>query len=683
MTTLSSLDYGIIGGFLALTLFVGLILSRRAARNLEHYFLGGRNLPWYFLGVTGMSAWFDMTGTMIITSFLYMMGPLGLYVEFRGGAVLALCFMLAYSAKWARRSGCMTGAEMATFRYGAGFSGEFLRLVNAVAGIVTMIGMLAFLVRGATLFIGMVFPINPVLLTLGLLGFASIYTVLAGFYGIVLTDLLQGAIMISGSIIISVLAWNQFADIGTLSKVAESVTGNSNWAASAPAWHVDMPKGYEAYECLIMAACFYFLRSALGGLCSGGSPLHLAARNSREASMQCLVQALTIVFRWPLMISMAILGIFLVARILPEREVASEVARIIHEANPGLQANSWHEYTSGIVHHPETAPPGVVEKVKTLLGENWCPAFMLVGSNGTVNPELILPAVIINTLKSGVRGILVVSLLAALMSALTGSVNGASALFVRDIYQNFLRRKAGNRELIAMAYLSSGVIVLCSFLFGLAVPSINDLWSWLIMGLLAGMLGPSLCGLYWWRTNAWGVSVGMFFGGLAAILQRIFIPHLSEWGQFLTMTSISLIATVVTSLLTTAIPEKVVTYFYRTTRPFGFWKPFRDELSPGERKTLEREHRNDIITTGVALVWQVSLFLLPMQFLTRNWQGFWTTLPVFLAGCCGLYFFWWKNLPSVHEEIADFASKPPLDHAPLTQHSHVSVDSAKNRAFAD
>jgi hypothetical protein len=427
-----------------------------------------------------------------------------------------------------------------------------------------------------------------------------------------------------------------------------------------------MPRGYEAYECLIMAACFYFLRSALGGMCSGGSPLHLAARNSREASMQCLVQALTIVFRWPLMISMAILGISLVARILPEREAASEVARIIHEANPGLQANSWHEYTSGIVHHPETAPPGVIDKMKTLLGENWCPAFMLVGSNGTVNPELILPAVIINTLKSGLRGVLVVALLAALMSALTGSVNGASALFVRDIYQNFLRRGAGNRELIGMAYLSTGLIVLCSFLFGLAVPSINDLWSWLVMGLLAGTLGPSLCGLYWWRTNAWGVASGIFFGGLAAILQRIFIPHLSEWGQFLAMTSISLVATIAASLLTTAIPHGVVAYFYRTTRPFGFWKPFRDELSPVERQTLGREHRNDIITTGVALVWQVSLFLLPMQFLTRNSQGFWTTLPIFLAGCCGLYFFWWRNLPSIHEKIADFASKPPLDHAPLT-----------------
>lgn len=38
----------------------------------------GRTMPWYLLGVAGMTNWFDMIGTMIITSFLYMLGPRGL-----------------------------------------------------------------------------------------------------------------------------------------------------------------------------------------------------------------------------------------------------------------------------------------------------------------------------------------------------------------------------------------------------------------------------------------------------------------------------------------------------------------------------------------------------------------------------------------------------------------------------
>ena len=89
MQALSSLDYGIIGLFLVVTVVAGFWMTRRAAGSLDDYFLGGRSIPWYFLGISGMAAWFDLTGTMIITSFLYMLGPRGLYIEFRGGAVLA------------------------------------------------------------------------------------------------------------------------------------------------------------------------------------------------------------------------------------------------------------------------------------------------------------------------------------------------------------------------------------------------------------------------------------------------------------------------------------------------------------------------------------------------------------------------------------------------------------------
>ena len=232
--TLSNLDYGIIGILLIVMLLVGLAASRLAGRSLEHYFLGGRNLPWYFLGVAGMSAWFDLTGTMIITSFLYIMGPLGFYIEFRGGAVLGLAFMLAFANKWGRRSGCMTLAEWNTYRFGTDASAETIRFVTAAMYILLSIGCLAFLVRGATLFMGLIFPVDPVLLTLGILVFASIYTVMAGFYGVVLTDMLQGTIMIFGSILISVIAWRHMPNAAALAATARQVTGNPNWVAMLP-----------------------------------------------------------------------------------------------------------------------------------------------------------------------------------------------------------------------------------------------------------------------------------------------------------------------------------------------------------------------------------------------------------------------------------------------------------------
>jgi hypothetical protein len=88
----------------------------------------------------------------------------------------------------------------------------------------------------------------------------------------------------------------------------------------------------------------------------------------------------------------------------------------------------------------------------------------------------------------------------------------------------------------------------------------------------------------------------------------------------------------------------VTEHFYLTTRPFGWWGPFRQRLPKLVRMEWAREHRNDIATVVIALVWQVCLFLLPMQVLTHNGKGIAVTLPLFLAGCVGLYFFWWRNL---------------------------------------
>ncbi len=343
-----------------------------------------------------------------------------------------------------------------------------------------------------------------------------------------------------------------------------------------------------------------------------------------------------------------------------------QVAQAIHEAAPELASNNWHAYTSRLVHHPETAPPELIKRIEAVFGPEWKGPLLLIGANGDVNPEVILPAVLMNSIKPGLRGLLIVSLLAALMGSLTGSVNGASALFVRDIYQNFLRPRASNRELMFWAHASSIMVVLLGFVMGLTAPSINDLWGWLIMGLTAGALGPGLLRLYWWRVNAWGMTAGILFGGAAAVVQRLVNPGMSEWTQFLTMTLISFVATIVGSLVTAPTPEAVVSHFYRTTRPFGLWGPLWKNL-PAELKTSwSREHRSDLLTAATALVWQVCLFLLPMQVLTKNWDGIAVTRPIFLCACVGLYFFWWRNLPPADEKIPDFVSVRPIDQAPLT-----------------
>ena len=98
---------------------------------------------------------------MIIVSFLFLLGPRGLFIEFRGGAVLVLAVAMLWTGKWHRRSGCLTSAEWMLFRFGDGVAGQSAQLARAVAGIVLTVGMIAYLVKGTGLFLSIFVPFTP------------------------------------------------------------------------------------------------------------------------------------------------------------------------------------------------------------------------------------------------------------------------------------------------------------------------------------------------------------------------------------------------------------------------------------------------------------------------------------------------------------------------------------------
>ncbi len=644
MHTLASLDYIIIVGYLGLSLALGLVMSRRASSSLDHYYLGGRTMPWYLLGVVGMTTWFDLTGTMIITSFLYMLGPRGLFIEFRGGAVLILAFMLVYTGKWHRRSGCMTGAEWGIYRFGDNRVAQSMRALGAVMTVILITMIFAYLVRGATLFLGMFFPYPPLYTTLFIVGLTTIYMISSGFYGVVLTDLIQGLIIVVACVVVAFMAWAQVPEAASLSAIAARVTGNPDWTSSMPAMHVPMPPGYEAYSPVLLMAAFYLLRHSIGGMGTGGEARYFGSRSDRDCGLQSFQQAIMTMFRWPLMIGFAVLGILFVGTHFPDTGVVKVAADAIHAAHPQVQASNWHDLTSDIIHNSSNYSPALITNLEAALGNDWRLRLPLVGFNGSINPEQILPAVLLNMMPTGIKGLLVVAMLAAMMSTQTGMVNGACAYFVKDLYQAFIRPKAGNRELLYASYGIAIAMTVTAVYIGVAASSINDLWSWIIMSLMAGQLAPGLLRLYWWRCNAWGCVGGSVLGAAGAISQRILIPEMGEVNQFLFTAGLSFLGTIVTSLITTPTPMPVLRHFYKTTRPFGFWGPLRAEITGSAREAMDKENRNDIIAIPFTLLWQVTMFLLPMQLVTRTYTAFWATLPLFLIGAAGMYFFWWRPM---------------------------------------
>ncbi|MCD6174414.1 MAG: sodium:solute symporter [Planctomycetes bacterium] len=645
MRYLGGLDYTVIVVYFAFLVGLGLYLQKKASASVEDYFLGGRQLPWWALGISGMASFLDITGTMIIVSFLYMLGPRGLFIEFRGGAVLILSVMLLWTGKWHRRSQCITNAEWMIYRFGNGFGGNFARIVGAIAAIIGTLGMLAYLVKGVGLFLSMFLPYSPLTCSLVLISIATIYTMMSGFYGVVYTDIFQSGIILIAVVVISAMAIVKIPNAESLSSLAFEVTGQSDWTSSSCSWYTPMPESYGAYRHLMMFAIFYLLRNIFGGMGMGGEPKYFGAKNDRECGTLTFLWTWLMMFRWPMMIAFAVLGLYLVKDLFPDQSVLSQAVTLIKTNLGQIDKSRWGDTLSGIMHHPENYPEQLIVGLKSLFGQDWQTKLHLLSFEGTVNSERILPAVILFNVPLGFRGLILVALIAASMSTFDSTVNMTIGFFTRDIYQGYLRRKATNKELIYVSWAFGIALVSVGFLFGYTVRSINDIWDWFIMALGGGLLVPLFLRFYWWRFNGGGFAIGTAAGITGAILQRIFFPDMDSRLQFVIMVLIGMAGSIIGTFITGPTDRKVLENFYRTTRPFGFWKPLIGILDPEVRVTMLKEHRNDMLALPFTLAWQIALFMLPMQLIVRSYRAAVVTSVIFIVGLIGMYVFWYRNLP--------------------------------------
>ncbi len=648
MKALCYWDYGIIVLYFVALIFIGQVLRRRATSSMDDYFLGGRKMPWWLLGVSGMAAWLDMTGTMLIASFLFMLGPRGLFIEFRGGAGLVLIFLLLWQGKWHRRSGCMTLAEWMIFRFGDNWGGRLARVMAVISTIIFILGLLAYSFLGAGLFLSMFLPFAPWVCALILLVVTIIYTVEAGFYGVVVADVFQMAIVAVATVYVSVTAFLKVGTVESFSKLAADVTGNMHWMSSLPDLHTAMPAGYEAYNGLLVISLFYLVKTMIQGMGTGAEPKYFGAKNDRECGLLSFLAGWLMSLRWLLMMGFVVLGLFLVHRLFQDQSTTAQSAELIRQHANGISAAGWPNLISELMNHPDRFGAELIQGLQAILGDDWARKLSLVSFEGTINPERILPAVLLIDIPYGLRGLILVALLAAAMSTLNAFINMATAYFTRDVYQGYMRPKASTRELMTINYIVGILLVSISFLMAFSAKNINDLWGWLMMGLSGGLIVPLALRLFWWRFNGAGFGIGTFAGLLAAVLQRMLIPGMPEWLQFTIILLIGLVGSVAGTYLTAPTPKEVLEKFYLKTRPFGLWRPLESSLSEPEHQKTRREHKQDLLALPFTFVWQVTCLLLPMQLIIRSYYDAVITTGLLLISLMGMYWFWYRNLPAAN-----------------------------------
>lgn len=646
---LNAIDYTIILLYLVVLILLGFRLRQRASAGLEPYLLGNRSMPWWMLGIAGVMDFWDLAGTMIIVSYLFLLGPRGLFIEFRGGAVLVLAVAMLWTGKWHRRSGCLTSAEWMLFRFGDGLPGRMAQFARALTGIVVTIGLIAYLVKGTGLFLSVFVPFTPAECSLVLLASATVYSMLSGFYGVVLSHMLQFAIVLLAAVAIIALSYQHNTSLETLTQMASAVTGNSAWSETVPAMHVSMPRGYEAYESMILLASLYLLRNVLFGMGAGDDPKYFASRSDADCGKLTLLWTTAMALRWPMMMALAVLGISVMYQLFPNQGAAEQVVALIRSDHP---LGDWDTVTSAIASSPELQSPELVSSLQRLLGDDWPTRLQLIGPFGTINPERVMPAVMLYAIPPGLRSLLVVSLIASAMAGFGAWTNQSSGFFTHDIYQKHIRPSASVPELMLVTWMFIMAIALAGYAFAYSVPSINNVWGWIIMGLGSGMMFPQMLPLYWSRINGVGYTVGMLTGVATAVVIRIVGPRLGSDWSFLNeerwllpiIGLLGLVSSILASLVSRPTPEPVLQRFFNRTLPFGFWGRFRKALPEELNRQVAAEHKREILALPFALLYQTMIFLTPMLLIIRSWQSAAICFSITVLAYAMLHFLWLRRI---------------------------------------
>jgi SSS family solute:Na+ symporter len=215
------LDWTIVSVYLVASVLIGLWFTRRARQSKDDYLLAGRSLGWFLAGTSIVATTFSSDTPLFVSRITRETGIFENWWWW-SSAIGQLAAVFFFARLW-RRSEVTTDVEFVSKRYGpslatnilrigrAGFDGVFVNCV--IAGSVTL-GMLKVLTTMLNLSDQPLFTLPLVggvtaqlLLLVVLSAFTLGYTLMAGLYGVVYTDVFQFLLAMLGCVALAVICY--------------------------------------------------------------------------------------------------------------------------------------------------------------------------------------------------------------------------------------------------------------------------------------------------------------------------------------------------------------------------------------------------------------------------------------------------------------------------------------------
>jgi SSS family solute:Na+ symporter len=464
-TSFETLDYGIFAIYAVVILGVGLWVSRNKkgeTKSTEDYFLASKSLPWWAIGASLIAA------NISAEQFIGMSGS-----GFAGGlaiatyewmAALTLIVVGKFFLPIFINKEIYTIPEFVEKR----FSSQ-LKTILAVF----WIGLYVFVNLASVLYLGglalqTILGVDMITAIIGLAAFAAAYSLYGGLSAVAWTDIIQVVVLVLGGFVTTYLA-------------LDTVSGGDGFFGGLVKIYDSVPERFDMI--LEKSNPEYMNLPGIGVLIGGMWIANL--------------------YYWGF-------NQYIIQRTLAAKSLAESQKGILFAA--GLKM-----IIPLIVVIPGIAAYVIVNDPNLLssLGDAGMANIPSASQADKAYPWLM------QFLPTGLKGLAVAALAAAIVSSLASMLNSTATIFTMDIYKQLIKKNSSESETVNVGRLSAFVALIIASIMAPLLGGIDQAFQFIqeYTGIVSpGILSVFLLGLFWKKTS----NKGAIYGALASIPIALF-----------------------------------------------------------------------------------------------------------------------------------------------------------------
>ena len=605
--TLHWIDWLIILSYIAFSLGVGIYFSKRAASSTEEYFLSGRSLPWWIVGTSMVATTFAADTPLAITEFVR--GP-GIWQNWFWWNLLmgSLLGVFLFSRLW-RRAEVLTDNELLEIRY-SGKPAAFLRAFKAgYFAILYNFIVMGWVINAMASVVSVMLNMDKWTAVWLCVIIALVYAILSGFWGVVITDLVQFVIAMFGSITLAIIALNYVGGmeslLGKLSEYTGTDVVNKNtlkFIPPVPDAGITTLTFWESpfSKFLIYISVMWWSHHGTDG---GGYIIQRmsSAKNERHA----------------------------------------------------LLATLWYN----LAHYALRVWPWIIVAVVSIV------MFPIIPEPYTeLGTKAGYPLVMNTLLAPGLKGILIVSFLAAFMSTIDTHLNWGVSYLINDIYKRFYKPNESETHYVFIGKILTVILMILAAFTALKMQSISKAWEF-IFAMGAGIGLVLILRWFWWRVNAWSEITALATSIFITITLEIIaysqaISNQETYSLFssapvlfgltlqvhhklMIIVPVAILGWITVTFNTKPEPIEKLKEFYTRVQPGGWWGPINYGF----------DHTMQPVTKGIFVLWLAGILMIyGFTFGIGNliFQNYAASVLLFGCAFIGSYLVWNRNLSKLN-----------------------------------